>query len=1172
MTLTAPNPNQDRTEDVTFRSETNRKQGDYLTLNAQLNLWATDENGNPLRDEEGNKVIQLDKDREAAKAYFLDHVNPNTQWFTNLEEKLRYLVENEYYEKEFIEKYDMTFIKELFKQVYAENFRFPSFVGAYKYYTSYTLRTFDGRRYLERFEDRVTVTALYLADGDKKFAKQLAAEMISGRFQPATPTFLNSGKAQRGELVSCFEAGTPVATINGNVPIEKIQAGDMVLTHDGTYSKVLTTGSRMETKALYTLSMHGSPASLTATPEHPVLVKRGKTSPIIDSVHEGDGAGNGLIWVRMDQVEAGDMIVVSRNLEPALKTEIRLLEHVNNYEYAWGRSYIEAEENFLRIGSIDVKNNRNKESSFSQQSSAIKDTVELNYDFGRFVGYYLSEGYVHRNNKATKGLRFTFGTKEVEYIEDVSQLGTKLFGVNPVINENKDGSTNVAFWSAGLGNLFVDIIGTGFDRKILPEYMVQAPNDFIYGMLIGAFRGDGCTTKGKMVMDLSNPALINQLKEAALRIGVLPYVRNYISQSGSPTASLVINNSTSENLALIADVNKNVHMLGKTPTSPRKNFFAWVNGQAVYRVKATTSTELVAPTKVYNLEVAEKHTYVANGYVVHNCFLLDVQDDLNSIGRAINSALQLSKKGGGVALNLSNLRAKGDPIKKIENQSSGVVPVMKLLEDSFSYANQLGARQGAGAVYLNAHHPDIMQFLDTKRENADEKIRIKTLSLGVVIPDITMELMRNNEDMYLFSPYDVEREYGKQFSYVNITENYRDMVENPRIKKTKINPRHFFQTLAEIQMESGYPYILFEDAANRANPVSGKIIMSNLCSEILQPQEPSTIRGDQTFEVLGKDISCNLGSLNVKRALESPDFGKTIETAIRALTQVSDMSNITEVPTVQSGNKRSHAIGIGAMNLHGAFGHYEMYYGDEESLDLTNVYYSAVTYYAILASNKIAKEKKETFDGFEKSKYATGEYFTKYIENVAIPQTAKVKEIFKDIAIPTAEDWEKLSASVQKHGIYNQNLAATPPTGSISFVNNSTASIHPIASKIEARKEARLGSVYYPSPEMTTSNQKYFQDAYEIGPEKLMDVYSVAGFYVDQGLSLTLFFKDTATTKDINKAQIYAFSKGKRTPKTERGEMLSKYPQGELKTMYYIRLQAQVMNGIEMEECVSCSL
>jgi ribonucleoside-diphosphate reductase alpha chain len=148
---------------------------------------------------------------------------------------------------------------------------------------------------------------------------------------------------------------------------------------------------------------------------------------------------------------------------------------------------------------------------------------------------------------------------------------------------------------------------------------------------------------------------------------------------------------------------------------------------------------------------------------------------------------------------------------------------MKLLEDSFSYANQLGARQGAGAVYLNAHHPDIMRFLDTKRENADEKIRIKTLSLGVVVPDITFELAKNNEDMYLFSPYDVERVYGVPFTEISVTEKYREMVADSRIKKKKIKARDFFQVIAEIQFESGYPYIMFEDTVNRANPIAGRI-------------------------------------------------------------------------------------------------------------------------------------------------------------------------------------------------------------------------------------------------------------------------------------------------------------------------------------------------------------
>jgi ribonucleoside-diphosphate reductase alpha chain len=162
----------------------------------------------------------------------------------------------------------------------------------------------------------------------------------------------------------------------------------------------------------------------------------------------------------------------------------------------------------------------------------------------------------------------------------------------------------------------------------------------------------------------------------------------------------------------------------------------------------------------------------------------------------------------------------------------------------FSYANQLGARQGAGAVYLSAHHPDIMKFLDTKRENADEKIRIKTLSLGVVVPDITFELAKNGEDMYLFSPYDVERVYGVPFGDISVTEKYREMVDDPRIKKSKINAREFFQTLAEIQFESGYPYIMFEDTVNRANPIKGRINMSNLCSEILQVNTPTTYNED----------------------------------------------------------------------------------------------------------------------------------------------------------------------------------------------------------------------------------------------------------------------------------------------------------------------------------------
>ncbi|MEG4685090.1 class 1b ribonucleoside-diphosphate reductase subunit alpha [Enterobacter cloacae] len=700
---------------------------DYHALNAMLNLY----------DREGR--IQFDKDREAVDAFFAAHVRPNSVTFASQNERLDYLVNEGYYEERVLARYDRLFVVRLFERAHASGFRFQTFLGAWKYYTSYTLKTFDGKRYLESFEDRTVMVALTLAQGDEALAEQLTDEILAGRFQPATPTFLNCGKAQRGELVSCF--------------------------------------------------------------------------------------------------------------------------------------------------------------------------------------------------------------------------------------------------------------------------------------------------------------------------------------------------------------------------------------------------------------------------------LLRIEDNMESIGRAVNSALQLSKRGGGVAFLLSNLREAGAPIKRIENQSSGVIPVMKMLEDAFSYANQLGARQGAGAVYLHAHHPDILRFLDTKRENADEKIRIKTLSLGVVIPDITFKLAKENAEMALFSPYDIERIYGKAFGDVAISELYDELVADNRIRKKTINARDFFQTLAEIQFESGYPYIMYEDTVNRANPIAGRINMSNLCSEILQVNSASAYDENLDYADIGKDISCNLGSLNIAHTMDSSDFGRTVETAIRGLTAVSDMSHIRSVPSIEAGNAASHAIGLGQMNLHGYLARESIAYGSPEGLDFTNLYFYTITWHALHTSMMLARERSQRFAGFEHSRYASGEYFSQYLEGDWQPKTEKVRELFAraGITLPTREMWQQLRDEVMRYGIYNQNLQAIPPTGSISYINHATSSIHPIVSKIEIRKEGKTGRVYYPAPFMTNENLALYQDAYEIGPEKIIDTYAEATKHVDQGLSLTLFFPDTATTRDINRAQIYAWKKG-------------------IKTLYYIRLRQLALEGTEIEGCVSCAL
>lgn len=547
-----------------------------------------------------------------------------------------------------------------------------------------------------------------------------------------------------------------------------------------------------------------------------------------------------------------------------------------------------------------------------------------------------------------------------------------------------------------------------------------------------------------------------------------------------------------------------------------------------------------------------------------SCFLIQVTDDMNSIGRSINSALQLSRIGGGVGITLSNLREAGAPIKGYAGAASGVVPVMKLFEDSFSYSNQLGQRQGAGVVYLNIFHPDIIAFLSTKKENADEKVRVKTLSLGLTVPDKFYELARQNEDMYLFSPYDVEREYGVAFNYIDITEKYDELVANPKITKTKIRARDLETEISKLQQESGYPYIINIDTANKANPIDGKIIMSNLCSEILQVQKPSIINDAQEFVEMGTDISCNLGSTNILNMMTSPDFGRSIKAMTRALTFVTDSSQIEAVPTVKNGNQQAHTFGLGAMGLHSFLAKNHIEYGSPESVEFTDVYFMLMNYWTLVESNNIARERQTTFVGFEKSKYADGSYFDKYVTGQFVPKSDLVKELFKDHFIPQASDWEALRQAVQKDGLYHQNRLAVAPNGSISYINDCSASIHPITQRIEERQEKKIGKIYYPANGLSTDTIPYYTSAYDMDMRKVIDVYAAATQHVDQGLSLTLFLRSELpkelyewkteskqTTRDLSILRNYAFNKG-------------------IKSIYYVRTFTDDGEEVGSNQCESC--
>lgn len=703
-----------------------------------------------------------------------------------------------------------------------------------------------------------------------------------------------------------------------------------------------------------------------------------------------------------------------------------------------------------------------------------------------------------------------------------------------------------------------------------------------------------------------------------------------------------------------------------------------------------------------------------------SCYLLSVDDSLNSINYNEGVARTLSKYGGGVALNLSRLRARGESIKEVENCAKGVIPVAKSLEMSFQYADQLGQRPGAGAVYLNVFHADLPEFLDTKKVNADEGLRLATISTGLIVPDKFMELAKKNQPFYMFYPHNIYKHYGIHLDDMNMSDMYDVLVSDPNIKKREGSARDILNQIAKMQLQSGYPYLMFKDNANKVHALKdiGDIHQSNLCvsgdtkiltkeygyveietvsgqdlhvwngqewslspirktgegqelvrvtfsngmhldctpyhkfyvqnghdikevraSELKQhdtlidfdlPNETenmvaiesdtlqngllelqekgihSHINGDRLVRVkapirvmsidtlrgkydtycfneskrhmgmfngiltgqcveimqlqevseignygeewdIKRDISCNLGSLNIANVMEHKNMYEAVFAAMKALTSVSNMSHVDNAPGVIKANDELHSVGLGVMNLHGYLAKNLIPYDSDEAKEFAGVFFAAMNYYSILASMHIARKTKTTFKDFDKSEYANGNYFTKYLENDYLPKSPIIAQLFEGIDLPTKENWATLARRVKKHGLYHAYRLAIAPTQSISYVQNATSSVMPIVDLIERRAYGDM-ETYYPMPFLDETTAAVYQSAYTIDQMKLIDLISVIQGHVDQGISTILYVNSTTSTRELARLYAYAHHKG-------------------LKSLYYTRNKL-----LSVEECTSCSI
>jgi len=540
-----------------------------------------------------------------------------------------------------------------------------------------------------------------------------------------------------------------------------------------------------------------------------------------------------------------------------------------------------------------------------------------------------------------------------------------------------------------------------------------------------------------------------------------------------------------------------------------------------------------------------------------SCFLLEMDDTLNSINFIESTSKQLSKIGGGVADNLSKVRGRGEPIKGIAGAAKGILPVMKLLEDSFAYADQMGQRKGSGAAYLNIFHWDIEEFIDCKRINADEKSRIQTLSTGLIISNVFFKLAQEGKDFYVFGPHSVRQEYGIHMDDMDMDLMYDKLLNNKNITKRKISTAtEFLDRIAVTQIESGYPYLMFKSNANKYHPLKqiGDIKMSNLCTEIFQLQETSIIADYGGVDDIKRDINCNLGSLNAVNVLESSDMEEAVDVAMNVLSDVSDMSNIANAPSIRKANEELHSVGLGVMNLHGLFAKYGIPYESKEALDFVDAFFSALNFYSIKSSMNIAIDRGETFKDFDKSEYANGNYFKQYLANDYSAKTQKVQDLLTRFGfhVPSPYEWEELELAVKKNGLYNAYRLAVAPTQSIGYVQNATPSVMPVVDQIETREYAD-SKAFYPMPFLSPKTMFLYKSAYNMDQFKIIDVIARMQKHIDQGISCILYVQNDIPTNELAKMYTYAAKKG-------------------LKSLYYTRVKNAKGQEVDQEGCVACAV
>lgn len=527
-----------------------------------------------------------------------------------------------------------------------------------------------------------------------------------------------------------------------------------------------------------------------------------------------------------------------------------------------------------------------------------------------------------------------------------------------------------------------------------------------------------------------------------------------------------------------------------------------------------------------------------------SCFIDTVPDSLDGIYRSLDSFAKVSKWGGGMGLYFGKVRATGAAIRGFEGAAGGVIRWIRLVNDTAVAVDQLGVRQGACAVYLDAWHKDLPEFLQLRTNNGDDRMKAHDIFPAVCYPDLFWKLAKEDLDApwFLMDPHEIEMVMGyalEDFWGEEWEKRYRACVAEPRIDKRVISVKEIVRLILKSVVETGTPFAFYRDTVNRLNPnpQAGMIYCSNLCTEIAQNMsavesvrtEIKTEAGDTVVQVTtrpGDFVVCNLASLNFGRidVTSHEELRSVVRTAVRALDNVIDL-NEAPLAYARLTNGKYRSIGLGVSGYHHMLAKNAVRWESEEHLAFVDDVFSRINYAAIEASSDFAAEKG-SYGCFAGSDWQTGDYFRKRGYE--------------------SEAWQELAAKVRAQGMRNAYLLAVAPTSSTSILVGTTAGVDPIMKRffLEEKKGAILPRI---APDLSMKTFWYYKSAHTVDQNWSVRAAGVRQRHIDQAQSVNLYITNDFTFRQVLALYIKAYEEG-------------------VKTIYYVRSKS-----LEVEECESCS-